>query len=880
MKMRRNCVRILACVGLCLGFMGTGLAAEGMDFPVVYESEENIGNSQIAAFMNQIVSVSDWKRRIYQAVYSVDTFEGDVSAIRAYAGANFHFTDSQGNILSEGTYIDKSGNISADFTGGEVCRDANGWYILWKSPDMNVWQESRAYIQADSDFEGGNNQTLGVKGMSGIYLKENSPAADAPFNTSLVNVAVEVEALDVNLPVMKGTDTSDADFLRKAGVKLYSIYGELSELPLKARWYRVTPDGEQPVGEVMTGMPYRLPADAAKALSEPGEYVLKMYYNGEVSEKESLLNSSSYENIVSEDVPMAKASLKSETISGRIYVTVQLEQRPYQDGETAFHNFRFKLYRFDSPNQVITDSTPYTEYALGFETASDEARKQIEIGDLEEGWYTLVPEIPESYYAENEDQRTDNCYPYARTGGSAGVDFHIGEIIDNQYSWETIRYQGQDTPDPLGDNFFKVNYTYRETVYPVNYKNNLPEGAELKGQEPADTAKYVPGNKVSVLGSNGMTADGWQFAGWSAEAGDGIYSEGEEIYSDRPVHNISAEKQAVMTEGGLTLYGQWIPVYTVTYHGNTSTGGSVPVDGSGTVYPGENIYYSGDSVTVQPAGNLEKTDADGTRYVFDGWCLNQDGSGRRLNSGDRILVEDGDVNLYAMWKTVSADRYAVNYIASLPEGSRMTGVLPNDGEKYEAGSNVTVQNQGTIALEHYRFAGWSLKSREDALYQPGEEIYGTKDIGKTVTKNEAVMVEEGLYFYSRWIPLYQVVYHANAGAVEGLPKDENEYEANQMVEILSGEKMLRTGYQFMGWNTKRDGSGQSYDAGMKFNMLSENIELYAQWKKLPETESESESESWEETDRKVAWPLIILAVIGAACIIAYVVYQCLSHKKF
>ena len=179
----------------------------------------------------------------------------------------------------------------------------------------------------------------------------------------------------------------------------------------------------------MTGMP---PASGGcgKALSEPGEYVLKMYYNGEVSEKESLLNSSGYENIVSEDVPMAQASLKSETISGRIYVTVQLEQRPYQDGETAFHNFRFKLYRFDSPNQVITDSTPYTEYALGFETASDEARKQIEIGDLEEGWYTLVPEIPESYYAENEDQRTDNCYLLRPDGRKRRHDFHIGEIID------------------------------------------------------------------------------------------------------------------------------------------------------------------------------------------------------------------------------------------------------------------------------------------------------------------------------------------------------------------------------------------------------------------------------------------------------------------
>ena len=62
-------------------------------------------------------------------------------------------------------------------------------------------------------------------------------------------------------------------------------------------------------------------------------------------------------------------------------------------------------------------------------------------------------------------------------------------------------------------------------------------------------------------------------------------------------------------------------------------------------------------------------------------------------------------------------------------------------------------------------------------------------------------------------------------------------------------------------------------------MLSENIELYAQWKKLPETESESESESWEETDRKVAWPLIILAVIGAAHY-RLCGHQCLSHKKF
>lgn len=879
MKLKQKYIGLLACMGLCLGVMGREMTAEGLYFPVVYEPEETGENLQIYASMNQNVSVADWKRRIYQAEYSVEGFEGEVYAIRAYAGEHFHFTDSQGNILSEGTYIDATGNISGDFTGGEVCRDINGWYILWESPDMKNWQESRVYIQADSDFIGGNNMTLGVKGASGIYLKKNSIAADAPFNTSSVNVAVEVEALDVTLPVMKGMDTSDSDFLRKTGVKLNSIYGELSDLPLKARWYRVTQDGEQPVGDVITGVPYRLPESEAAAFTESKEYVLKVYYNGEVSTKESLINSSGYENIISNETPMAQAFLKNEIISGRIHVTVQLEQKPYQDGETAFHNFRFKLYRFDGPNQMITDRTPYTEYVLGFETASDEARKEIEIDNLEAGWYSLVPETPESHYIEKEDRRTDNCYPYARTGSSAGIEFHIGEVIDNQYGWEIIRYQGQDTPDPLGDNFFKVNYTYKETVYPVNYKSNLPEDAELQGQEPVDTGKYVPGSMFTVPGSNGMTADGWQFAGWSDKAGDGIYSDGEKIYSDTSVHNISAEKQIAMTEGGLTLYGQWIPVYTVNYNGNTHTGGEVPTDTSGTVYKDKNIYYSGDEVMVKNPGNLEKKDADGTRYVFDGWCLNQDGTGKRLNTGDRITVESSNVTLYAMWKTVSADKYAVNYIATLPEGTRMTGMLPKDDEKYEAGSKVSAQNQGTIALEHYRFAGWSLKSREDALYQQGEELYGTKDIGKTVTKTEAVMAEEGLYFYSRWIPLYQVIYHANAGAVEGLPEDGNEYEANQMARILSEEGIKRDGYEFMGWNTKRDGSGQSYDAGLKFNMPSENIELYAQWEKIPESVKEIETEKREESGKKVAWPLIILAILGAACIIAYVVYQWLSHKK-
>ena len=55
----------------------------------------------------------------------------------------------------------------------------------------------------------------------------------------------------------------------------------------------------------------------------------------------------------------------------------------------------------------------------------------------------------------------------------------------------------------------------------------------------------------------------------------------------------------------------------------------------------------------------------------------------------------------------------------------------------------------------------------------------------------------------------------HAGAVEGLPKDENEYEANQMVEILSGVRCFGRVISLWDGIQSGDGSGQSYDAGMR-----------------------------------------------------------------
>ena len=899
MKIKGILRKGVVCLCVCLLFTGmavyadetsseteSGMTIEAGDVADTKETGETFDKTGNQAELSNgsfrssySVGVENWNRRIYKIECEVDSEDSKNGDIRTYAGKNFHITDSKGNILLEGTYIDADGNTSETFKGGEVCRDINGWFVRWEDAALKGWSRHNIYIQADSDFVGGNNQTIGLEGMSGVYLEPDSKIADKPFDTSVakVNVAAEVDASDVVFPVMEGVDLSHPDFLNKAVVKMECVYGNLRDLPLKVQWYRVIDGVEEPVGDMITSAPYHLPESEAGTLIEAKEYKVKIYYNGEASTEASRTGSGGYEVPVSEDKPMDEASFKTEMVSGCIDAAVCLEQLPYNN--SVAHTFRFKLYRFDEPNQMINDDTPFTEYSLTFDANGDRAEKHLKIEGLAAGWYTLVPENPEEDFAEITEKRKDNSMPNARTGSSAGVDFHIGGIVDNQYSWEIIRYQGQNPENPLGLNPFKITYNYQETLYGVSYAMNLPGGSGLVGNPPFDLNRYRTGTMVSVQGGNGMTADGWQFVGWALDAGDGVYKAGEKIYSDVSIHGIPVETQVAMADDGLTLYGRWIRVYSVTYDGNTNSGGSLPTDAGGTVRNGSNLYYSGDEVTVKEQGNLEKVDADGTRYVFDGWSVNQDGSGTRLKSGDKVKVSDADITFYAQWRAVGTDKYAVNYIAAVPKDTILTGVLPQDTEKYEEGAIVKVKDQGSMAIEHYRFAGWALTSREDALYQAGEELFGTKDI-KTVTKTETPMKEQGISFYSRWIPLYQVTYRANANKVENLPEDTNEYEAGDMVTILGGNKVKREGYEFIGWNTKMDGSGQSYDAGLKFNMPEENIELYAQWKKLPEPESlPEETETPSGSGIGGVWPMVILAVIGAICIIAYVVYQWLSHRK-
>ena len=134
-------------------------------------------------------------------------------------------------------------------------------------------------------------------------------------------------------------------------------------------------------------------------------------------------------------------------------------------------------------------------------------------------------------------------------------------------------------------------------------------------------------------------------------------------------------------------------IYAVSYDGNGSTAGSVPVDSY--------KYVKGESVKVQGnTGSLARTG-----YAFNGWNTLAAGTGKTYTQGSTFAMGEGDVRLYARWTTNPT--FKVTYAAN----GATSGSVPTDTTNYEAGQTVTVlANSGGLVKAGAGFAGWNTAS--------------------------------------------------------------------------------------------------------------------------------------------------------------------------
>ena len=273
--------------------------------------------------------------------------------------------------------------------------------------------------------------------------------------------------------------------------------------------------------------------------------------------------------------------------------------------------------------------------------------------------------------------------------------------------------------------------------------------------------------------------DGYVFDGWY----DNELGEGEK-------YDFTGK---TMPAQNITLHAKWVaPVHTVTFWQDTTELGKI-----------ENIAH-GSTITEEQAPTVKVEENE----EFYGWTL-ADGTPFSFNTEIR-----DSYNLYA--KVGSKDGYKLTYDVG---GDTKTVV---DLKHYAKNTNAVIMNCDAGIPAGKVFLGWTASENGTTVdYRPGATIEMTAD-----TILYAVFGDK--------TGTVSLTYHSNFGTDATQTVDD--IANNGLVTVSDYDDLTlpaRTGYTFQGWNTKADGTGDSYAAGA-FAVI-DNVDaattnhLYAVW---------------------------------------------------
>ena len=257
-------------------------------------------------------------------------------------------------------------------------------------------------------------------------------------------------------------------------------------------------------------------------------------------------------------------------------------------------------------------------------------------------------------------------------------------------------------------------------------------------------------------------------------------------------------------------------------------------DGKGkTYYPGDHFGHDIDSLTLyaqwktinrtvrfidpsNEAENLpnEATVAHGSEYTipsqvptrlgytFEGWSVEKDGQVEY--QPDDVIKIASNMDLYAQWKV---NKYSIRFIDPSKEAEN----LPDKATvSYKDGYKYTITDQ-TPTRTGYSFVGWSTEENGEAKYQPGDVLKVTADMN----------------LYAQWKANdYSIKFIDPSKEGKNLP-DEATISYGSEYKIPN-QIPTRTGYDFVGWSTEKDGEAK-YRSGDVLKVTSDT-NLYAQWK--------------------------------------------------
>jgi uncharacterized repeat protein (TIGR02543 family) len=246
-----------------------------------------------------------------------------------------------------------------------------------------------------------------------------------------------------------------------------------------------------------------------------------------------------------------------------------------------------------------------------------------------------------------------------------------------------------------------------------------------------------------------------------------------------------------------------------TASGNSGTGGTQSAAGTGGI---SNNGYPGIAGSGNQGGDGRDESGGGGGGFFGGGGGGDNGSGGGGSSYVALLT-GGSTTAGANCGS-GAITTGLVYVVSYNANTATGGSVPSNSTVTVSGGTLTLAtNSGTLAKTNYTFSGWNTAADGSGT---------TYTEGATTFKPSADTT-----LYAQWNST--ITYNSN-GATQTAPTAVvSKGSASATFTLNSGSGLTRTGLNFVGWNTRADGSGINY-AGSASYTSTGTATLFANFK--------------------------------------------------
>ena len=443
---------------------------------------------------------------------------------------------------------------------------------------------------------------------------------------------------------------------------------------------------------------------------------------------------------------------------------------------------------------------------------------------------TATPVTPEKKNILGAEVKTSSNFVKHDSNKDFDLDW-ISEWVDLKRDNGAAGYESEA---PFGTHVWHLDG--QVNVYKLSYDANRPAGVTADVTVP-DSAYYLPGWNAPVS-TDDPTLQGYNFGGW---------------YKEPECVNEAKEKVAVAED--TVLYAKWTPLAQPTAdliddditikHGVNGA----PADGDDSA---AHIVKKDAKISYQATLDMKNLDFGANPEHAD-TVSNIQGAMTSVgatslwdfiknNSID--IFADSKVNLYVKFSDKLENPATLDGITlksgwfkldpnNKPTYNNTTGywtipcVIKDAGDEPDTNDSIVTLSRITLPLTAKAQGELSSDTELNVIsegYIDGTIKISTHELSLIGKSKDAPAKNTAKLKLA--VPTYTVTYDGN-GADSGKTTDPTAYATGAKATVKENN-YTRGGYTFTGWNTKADGSGDSYKTGDWITMTGSVI-LYAQW---------------------------------------------------